>query len=163
MTAILLSLALVLASTAVAEAPAAAAPAIATPAIAESVEPAPEPPSIPELLIRAEEHYGLPAGLLHAIAWVESRMDPAAVGPCGEVGLMQLHPRWHDVSGGVPGQIDTAAAYLAEMIRLFGLDRGIAAYNAGPTHANPKSAYVRRVYRAWDVWREERPKGRGGG
>ena len=114
---------------------------------------APPEPDIPALLREAEVRQGLPDYLLHAICQVESRMDPEAIGAQGEVGLLQLHPKWHDVSGGVPAQIDTAARYLRAMIDRYGLDLGIAAYNQGPSRPVVVGAYVRRVYRAWEVWR----------
>jgi len=110
---------------------------------------APQPePTIEEWLTDAEAQYELPSGLLRAVAWVESKMNPNAVGSAGEVGLMQLHPRYHNIGGGIVGQIHTAAKYLRQMIERFGLDLGIAAYNQGPR--NPKySEYVRRVKEAW--------------
>jgi len=109
-----------------------------------------EEPTLEELLTAAEVRHGLPDGILHAVAWVESSMNPAVVGALGEVGLMQLHPRYHDTSGGVSGQIETAAAYLSGLIDRFGcVDLGLAAYNQGP--ARPRvGAYVRRVHLAWD-------------
>ena len=100
------------------------------------------------LLVQAEAAHSLPEGLLVAVAKVESNLNPDVVGAQGEVGLMQLHPKYHDISGGVPGQINTAAAYLSEMIARFGLELGISAYNQGPS--NPKvSRYVRLVKEAW--------------
>lgn len=30
-----------------------------------------------------------------AVAWCESRWNPAATGAQGEMGLFQVHPRWH--------------------------------------------------------------------
>jgi soluble lytic murein transglycosylase-like protein len=127
---------------------------LATAALPAAPAVLPTEPSIYDLLTDAELRHGLPPYLLHAIAQVESSMDPDAVGAAGEIGLMQLHPQWHDVSGGVPGQIETAAAYLASLIDRFGVRRGVAAYNQGPS--DPRvGAYVRRVYRAWDIWRVE--------
>src|SRR5215218_1139939 len=45
------------------------------------------------LITSEAEQRGLPAALADAIAQVESRYDPKAVGSLGEVGLMQIRPR----------------------------------------------------------------------
>ncbi len=108
-----------------------------------------EEPSIEDLLTAAEIRHDLPAGILHAIAWVESRMNPDVIGALGEIGLMQLHPRYHDVSGGISGQIETAARYLRMLLdRLGCLDLALSAYNQGPS--NPiVGSYAQRVRIAW--------------
>lgn len=111
----------------------------------------PREPTIPDLLREAEIRHELPAYLLHAIAYVESRMDHSQVGRHGEVGLLQLHPKHHRTGETLEEHIDIAAAYLAAMIQRFGLDRGIAAYNQGPS--NPRAGhYNRRVFQAWEDW-----------
>ena len=45
------------------------------------------------LITSEAEQRGLPAALADAVAQVESRYDPKAVGSLGEVGLMQIRPR----------------------------------------------------------------------
>jgi len=45
------------------------------------------------LITSEAEQRGLPAALADAVAQVESRYDPKAVGGLGEVGLMQIRPR----------------------------------------------------------------------
>ena len=84
----------------------------------------------------ASARYGLPAGLLAAVAKVESGYDPGAVSPAGARGLMQIMP---GTAAGLgvdpmdPAQaIDGAARLLAGNLREFGsLPLALAAYNAG--------------------------------
>lgn len=48
-----------------------------------------------EGVCRAETEHGLDALMLISIMGHESRFNPEAVGPCGEIGLMQIHlPSW---------------------------------------------------------------------
>jgi cell wall-associated NlpC family hydrolase len=89
------------------------------------------------LFAQASSGYGLPSGLLEAMADAESGMDPGAVSPAGAEGLMQLMP---DVAArlGVdpfdPAQaVPAAASLVAGYWHEFGtLALALAAYNAGP-------------------------------
>jgi len=100
----------------------------------------PGSPAVPAALAgdfaAATARYGLPAGLLPAVASVESNFDPTAVSPAGALGLMQLMPATAaslGVDPYVPAQaIDGAARLLAAELARFGsLPLAIAAYNAG--------------------------------
>jgi len=85
--------------------------------------------------------YDIDPLLLHAIARVESRHNPAAVSHAGARGLMQVMPatagrfgvhapgRLHDA----PVNLEVSAAYLKTLQRRFGNDLTLvlAAYNAG--------------------------------
>ena len=107
----------------------------------------------------AEQANGLPAGLLAAVAKVESNFKPTAVSSSGARGLMQLMPgtaRSLGVDPMNPAQaIDGAARYLAGHLRTFGsLPLALAAYNAGPGAVSRSGgippyaatqAYVRKV------------------
>jgi cell wall-associated NlpC family hydrolase len=107
----------------------------------------------------ATARYGLPAGLLHAVAKTESGFDPGAVSHAGAVGLMQLMPgtaRELGVDAQNPTQaVDGAARLLRKHLDEFGtVPLALAAYNAGPGAVRkhdgipPYSetrAYVRRV------------------
>jgi soluble lytic murein transglycosylase-like protein len=81
---------------------------------------------------------GLEPALVRAVAWIESRGNPAAVSPAGAQGLMQLMPA--TAAGlGVTDPFDPfqnaagGARYLEQLIRQFG-DTTVAlwAYNWGP-------------------------------
>lgn len=85
----------------------------------------------------ATTRYGLPAGLLAAVAQRESGMRPDAVSPAGARGLMQLMPGTAaelKVDPMDPVQaVHGAARYLRRQLDDFGsLELALAAYNAGP-------------------------------
>jgi cell wall-associated NlpC family hydrolase len=84
----------------------------------------------------AEQKYGLPTGLLSAVAHTESGFDPAAVSSAGAVGLMQLMPATASALGVDPANptqaIDGAARLLRGELDKFGsVPLALAAYNAG--------------------------------
>ena len=84
----------------------------------------------------AEARYQLPAGLLSAVAKVESNYRPDAVSSAGAVGLMQLMPATAKALGvdpTVPAQaIDGAARLLSGELAKYGsVPLALAAYNAG--------------------------------
>ena len=112
----------------------------------------------------AETQYALPAGLLDALVWTESRYNPLAISKAGAAGLGQLMPATaRDL--GVSNRFDPmanifgAARYLRQMLNKFGVVHlALAAYNAGPGAVEraggiPRNgetpAYVRDVLRHW--------------
>lgn len=86
----------------------------------------------------AAERSGVSAKVIEAVAWRESRFDPAAISPKGAVGVMQLMPATAKTLGVDPrdaaANIDGGAAYLASLLKSFDgdLTLALAAYNAGP-------------------------------
>lgn len=85
----------------------------------------------------AAQKYGVPASLLAAVAHQESGFDPNVTSPAGARGLMQLMPataRGLGVNPLDPAQaVDGAARMLRGLISEFGgVDKALAAYNAGP-------------------------------
>jgi soluble lytic murein transglycosylase-like protein len=112
----------------------------------------------------AEAKYSLPAGLLDALVWTESRYNPLAVSPAGAAGLGQLMPATAKELG-VFNRFDPmanifgAARYLRQMLDKFGVVHlAVAAYNAGPGAVEraggiPRNGetpgYVRDVLRHW--------------
>jgi hypothetical protein len=89
-----------------------------------------------ELLANTETSYGLPAGLLTAVAQTESGFDPTAVSRAGAQGLMQFMPATAQALGVDPFDpaqaIDGAGRLLAGHMESFGsLELALAAYNAG--------------------------------
>jgi len=91
----------------------------------------------------AAEKYNLPAGLLEAVAYRESRFRPEIIdgrvrSSVGAVGIMQIMPRWHPELGEA-GALDPkraipyAANYLNTLRKQFGTwPLALAAYNWGP-------------------------------
>lgn len=112
----------------------------------------------------AERRYQLPAHLLRALIWAESRFDPMAVSGAGAAGLAQLMPgtarelgvmNRHDPMA----SIDGGARYLRQMLDRFeAVHLALAAYNAGPGAVSkargiPRNGetpeYVRAVLDRW--------------
>jgi len=88
------------------------------------------------LFAAATARYGLPSGVLAAVAQVESGGDPGAVSPAGAEGLMQIMPgtaQGLGVNPFDPAQaVDGAARVLEGNLQHFGsLPLALAAYNAG--------------------------------
>ncbi len=84
----------------------------------------------------AERHYGLPSGLLSAVAHAESNYRPDAVSTAGAVGLMQLMPATAQAFGVDPTDpaqsIDGAARLLKGELDKYGsIPLALASYNAG--------------------------------
>ncbi len=85
----------------------------------------------------AAARHALPATVVEAVAWQESRFNQAAVSPKGARGVMQLMPGTAALLGvdasDLRGNIDGGVAYLSQQISRFGdLRLALAAYNAGP-------------------------------
>ncbi len=87
----------------------------------------------------AAARYVLPADLLEAVMWTESRGNTRALSPKGAMGLMQLMPQTARAMGVIdawdPEQnIHGGARYLRMMANRFNgsLVHTLAAYNAGP-------------------------------
>lgn len=112
----------------------------------------------------AETRFGLPAGLLDALIWTESRYNPTAVSHAGAAGLGQLMPGTARDLGVTNrfdpyGNIIGAARYLRQMLDRFGaIHLAVAAYNAGPGAVQKLGriplngetpAYVRNVLDRW--------------
>ncbi|MDZ4374615.1 MAG: lytic transglycosylase domain-containing protein [Phenylobacterium sp.] len=95
------------------------------------------PEEVIRLIRESSARHAVPAEVVEAVAWQESRFNHAAVSSKGARGVMQLLPTTASDLGVDPsdlkGNIDGGAAYLAQQIRRFGdLRLALAAYNAGP-------------------------------
>ncbi len=89
------------------------------------------------LVVRSAQKTGVPAALIAAVIYVESRWRANAVSSAGAIGLMQLMPGTAEelrVDPWTPAaNIDGGARYLRLMLDQFEeLTLAVAAYNAGP-------------------------------
>ena len=63
-----------------------------------------------------ETKYGIEAELTLAIIQTESGFNPKAIGTAGEVGLMQLHPKYHqNIKFSRKANMEQGVAYLASL------------------------------------------------
>ena len=115
----------------------------------------------------AEQRYALPAGLLDALIWTESRYNPMALSKAGAAGLGQLMPATA-LDMGVTNRYDPfanilgAAHHLRQMLDRFGsIKLAVAAYNAGPAAVlvargiptnNETPIYVQSVLNFWSIF-----------
>lgn len=104
-------------------------------------EPAPlmraAPEDVVQFIRESSARHAVPAQIVEAVAWQESRFNHAAVSSKGARGVMQLLPTTASDLGVDPSDlrsnIDGGAAYLAQQLRRFGdVKLALAAYNAGP-------------------------------
>ena len=136
-----------------------------------------EPPSltINEVVRAAARKHGVPPAFIKGVIAAESAFQPAAVSPKGAVGLMQLMPETAREMGAADPQdpaqnIEAGTSYLKFLLRRYGqngngLQRAVAAYNAGPGNVDKyrgippfkeTRGYVKRVlgfYRYFSVKR----------
>jgi soluble lytic murein transglycosylase-like protein len=103
------------------------------PAVGERATPAEVAAAIQESAVR----HAVPAPVVDAVAWQESRYNQAAISPKGARGVMQLMPATATTLGvdaaDLKANIDGGVAYLAQQMRRYGdLRLALAAYNAGP-------------------------------
>jgi cell wall-associated NlpC family hydrolase len=99
-------------------------------------ETAATPSCLAQVFDSAEAVYGLPPGMLEAVAKVESNFNPSAVSSAGAEGIMQIMPQTASSIGVDPMNTTQAiygAAYLlAQKLQTFGsVPLALAAYNAG--------------------------------
>lgn len=96
------------------------------------------PEEVVRLIRESSARHAVPAEVVEAVAWQESRFNNAAVSSKGARGVMQLLPKTASDLGVDPGDlrgnIDGGAAYLAQQLRRYDGDLrlALAAYNAGP-------------------------------
>ena len=98
----------------------------------------PVPARFRDAFAQASTKTGVPASLLVATAYEESRMDASAQSGAGARGLLQLMPgtaRELRLAGEDPADnVLAGTSYLRQMLNRFGsVDLALAAYNAGPT------------------------------
>lgn len=92
--------------------------------------------------------------LLLAVSYVESKWNVNAIGAAGEIGALQLHPKYHTVPTQLELQFKYADEYLRKLRSYCGSARFLACYNAGPTKAmqsNAGSNYTKKVLEVYRV------------
>lgn len=107
------------------------------------------PASIAALLDAAALRHSVPATLVRAVAWIESRGDAKAVSPAGARGIMQLMPKTAESLGvkdsfNPAENIEGGVRYLASMLRKYGGNEELAlmAYNWGPGKLDREMAQI---------------------
>lgn len=95
------------------------------------------PAEVAAAIQESSSRHAVPAPVVEAVAWQESRYNQAAISPKGARGVMQLMPATATTLGvdanDLRGNIDGGVAYLAQLMRRYGdLRLALAAYNAGP-------------------------------
>lgn len=99
------------------------------------------PAEVGDAILESSARHAVPAAVVEAVAWQESRFNQSAISPKGARGVMQLMPGTAAGLGvdasNLKSNVDGGAAYLAQQIRRFGdLRLALAAYNAGPEAVN---------------------------
>lgn len=118
-----------------------------TPAVAQTASAAPskgaglQMQSVDSLVDEASRRFSIPALWIRSVMQVESGGNAQALSPKGAIGLMQIMPETYTALrqafglGADPYQprdnIMAGAAYLREMLDLYGTSGFLAAYNAG--------------------------------
>jgi soluble lytic murein transglycosylase-like protein len=102
--------------------------------------------SVDSLVDEASRRFSIPALWIRSVMQVESGGNAQALSPKGAIGLMQIMPETYAALrqafglGADPYQprdnIMAGAAYLREMLDLYGTSGFLAAYNAGPARYN---------------------------
>jgi soluble lytic murein transglycosylase-like protein len=103
--------------------------------------PAPADPTVVAALQAAAALYEMPYALLQAVAYHESRYNPAAQSSVGALGLMQILPATAAALGIDPLDPAQAANGAARMLKRLAAKYGdwahaLAAYNWGPGNVN---------------------------
>jgi soluble lytic murein transglycosylase-like protein len=117
--------------------------------------------TITNIIVKTAEREGVEPDLALAIANVESRMNPQAVGSLGEIGIFQLRPEYHNVhKGNVRGNIEVAIRYLAQLKTTCAKyqDAYFVCYNYGQArHLNHprKFPYYKKVMRELSKLRQQ--------
>ncbi len=110
---------------------------------------APKPEVAAKHMLILQKRTGVPARVLEAVIYQESRWYPGCRGRADEVGLCQIHP-CHNPPKGWTAQMDWAANHLAMLRKRYGnWEVALAAYNGGPgkRHIRRCRRYARRVLR----------------
>lgn len=119
-----------------------------------------------QLILTLAPKYNIDPDLVKAVVQVESKYNAQAVGPIGERGLMQLHPKYYegDKYFDVELNLETGIKKLAKAKKhcAHKLDKTfVVCYNAGVTGGsrlkNPKQFdYYVKVMKQYNEYKQER-------
>ncbi len=121
------------------------------------------PAQFQHLVVEAASRHRIDPRLIAAVIEVETKWDPHAVGPFGELGLMQILPSTGEFLARNAGMeeydladpatnLHLAAGYLAGLIEEYGIiAKALAVYNGGPGAAQAweTSIYAHKVLRMY--------------
>lgn len=111
---------------------------------------------ISRLLFDEKINKGLDPLLLASVIEVESKWDQNAIGKLGELGLMQLHPKWHPLASLDPAEnISMGASYLQlGILKCGGVEMGLRCYNGGINKRSLKKKraiiYAKKVIKEYE-------------
>ena len=108
-------------------------------AVFEMLSGTPEQGAIILAIYAAARRHDLDPGRYYRQIWAESRFNPNAVGPCGELGLGQMNPKyWPTATLEVEANLELSAGYMRELLGRYEENycRALAAYNYGPVNVN---------------------------
>ena len=111
-------------------------------------------PGLDSTITNVSDSYGVDKYLVLSVVWQESRCDVDAVGAVGELGLMQVSPRWHMdrmVRLGARNMFDAemnvtvGVDLLAELGIMSDPHHALAVYNGGYTKPDSSKQYASNV------------------
>ena len=126
-------------------------------------------PNLDKTIANVSESYGVDKYVVLSVVWQKSRCDADAVGAVGELGLMQISPRWHMdrmVRLGARNMFDTemnvtvGVDLLAELGVMSDPHHALAVYNGGYTKPALSKQYASNVVRRAAVYRMQVENGK---
>ena len=127
--------------------------------VIRDINPRLKPDKVTEIVSAIKQYshaYQLDYRLLAAVIAAESRFNPTAKGKAGEVGLLQLHPKFHLAKSDISANIQEGAKYLSALRNVFWYYNGytwLEYYNRGPNCVTPrKFPYTKRVLKFYTMF-----------
>lgn len=99
--------------------------------------------------------YDVDARLVFAVIAVESRFNPRAKGSVGEVGLMQLNPRYFSVSFDIDKNVEIGVKYISLLQRssVYTDYKWLEHYNRGLYANATQFKYTKKVLKYFELFR----------
>ena len=97
-------------------------------------------------LVHTCEQIGLPPALCVAVGLVESRLQPSAISRSGNIGTLQILPRYHCEGAVKCDSVIAGTRYLKRLVESHGIRVALAHYNCGGRAHLPRCVrYSQRV------------------